>query len=283
MVIAAADGLSRLAPFAALDAPSLASIVDRLETITVQDGETVLREGDDGACMYVIARGAFRVERCSADRSPRALTELGEGEFFGEMSLLSGAPRFATVVSVGAGELLRLDRRDLDAIVASHPHVGEVLDRFYKERLVANVLRASRLFRLIAEARPEPLAEIVHVETHAPGTVLLEQGQPGKGFFLLLRGTCDVFHRSSDGRELAYPAMGEGDVFGEISLLQDGSVTATVRARTRAVVLAMTREWFDQLVLGPPSVRSEIYALATERTERTREMLVHDELEWSLI
>jgi len=277
------DGLRQLAPFSGLDAGSLASVVARLETIAVGDGGVVVAEGDAGDAMYFIVRGAFHVERRGEDGAPRAVAELREGEFFGEMSLLSGAPRFATVVGRGEGELLRLGRSELEAVAAVHPEVRAVLERFYKERLVANVVRASRLFRIIGEARPDTLAEVVRVETHPAGAVLLEQGAPGKKFCLLLRGTCDVFHRTSDGREVPYAAMAEGDVFGELSLLQEQPVTATVRTRTRCVLLAMAPEWFDQLLRDNPAARSAIYDLAGERSQRTRELIVREELQRRLI
>jgi cAMP-dependent protein kinase regulator len=276
-------GLAAIPPFASLDQPSLSSIASRFEAVHVAEGEVVIDEGDEGACMYFVARGRFGVHRRADDGAARMLAEIGEGEFFGEMSLLSEAPRFATVAALGPGELFRLHRRDLGAVVATHPVVGAALERFYKERLVANVARASRLFHLIVENHRDALVQVVRVETHAAGALILAQGEPAKDFFLLLRGSCDVFHRGADRREIAYPAMHEGDVFGELSLLQDGAITASVRARSRTVVLAMGRQWFDEMLLSSQSVRSEIYALAGERSQRTRELVVREELEKRLI
>jgi cAMP-dependent protein kinase regulator len=278
----APPGLSSIEPFASLDAESLAALAGCLTPQPAVVGERVVVEGDDGECMYFITQGRFRVERESADGSLRIIAEMGAGEFFGEMSLLSGAPRFATVVASSDGELFRLDRKDLADVMARSPAVGAALERFYKERLVANVGRASRLFQLIVDGHRQALERVVRVETHAAGSLLIEQRAPGRGFFLLLRGTCEVFHRG-DGGEVPYPALHEGDVFGELSLLQDTAATANVRAQTRVVVLAMGRQWFDEVLLASPAVRSEIYALALERSQRTRELLVKEELEKRLI
>jgi cAMP-dependent protein kinase regulator len=273
----------RIPLFSDLGRETFVSLVDRFRMRHVRDGETILEEGEAGSSMYAIARGAVRVIRQAEGREARVVAEMCEGEFFGEMSLLSGAPRFATVVAASDGELLELGRSELDTIARKHPTVGETVTRFYKERLLANVFRASPIFAMVSETQRPMLADVLHVAAHAEGTLLLEQGQPGKGFFMLLRGRCEVFHRSADGREVQYPPLSEGDVFGELSLLQDGNVTANVRTATPCVVLSMAQEWFDELLLTNTEVRTALYSLASERFRRTRELVFREELEKCLI
>jgi cAMP-dependent protein kinase regulator len=275
--------IARVPLFSDLGRDAFVSIIDKLKMRRVCDGETVVEEGEPGASMFAIARGAVRVVRRAEGREPRVVAEMCEGEFFGEMSLVSGAPRFATVVAVGDGELLELQQRDVETIAREHASFGDVVARFYKERLLANILRASPIFGLIAEPQRATLADILRVEAHPAGRVLLEQGGPGKGFFLLLRGRCDVFHRTADGREMYYPPMLEGDVFGELSLLQNCAVTANVRTGTACVVLSMTRQWFDELLLQNADARTALYELAGTRFQRTREIVFREELEKRLI
>jgi CRP-like cAMP-binding protein len=57
-----------------------------------------------------------------------------EGEFFGEVSLLSGGARSATVTAATPCELLELDRRTLDDIARRHPRVRTIIEEFYAER-----------------------------------------------------------------------------------------------------------------------------------------------------
>jgi CRP-like cAMP-binding protein len=68
--------------------------------------------------------------------------EIHEGDFFGEISILTGKPRSATITAGARCELLELDRPTLDAISKSHPHVLEVLKDFYAQR--ANSAQESR-------------------------------------------------------------------------------------------------------------------------------------------
>jgi CRP-like cAMP-binding protein len=71
---------------------------------------------------------------------------------------------------------------------------------------------------------------------------------------------------------IKYPTMGEGEVFGELSLLTDGPVTATVRTLTDCVVLGLHRKLFQDLVLSNAEVRAAITELSQRRQQRTQAM-----------
>lgn len=139
--------------------------------------------------------------------------------------------------------------------------------------------RSNTLFGLLPADRQRTLAQLVRVEAYRAGALLIEQGWPSAGFFVLLRGRCEVFHTSPEGREEHYPPMVEGDFFGELSILQNGPGTASVRAATPCVVLLVPREWFDDLLLGDPAVRETIYAVAGRRVGRTQELLAVHEID----
>lgn len=74
------------------------------------DGETIVRQGEIGHCMFVIQRGKVEVLHEEGD-STFHLTELGPGEIFGEMALCEKAPRSATVRAVGDVRVLTVDKR----------------------------------------------------------------------------------------------------------------------------------------------------------------------------
>jgi cAMP-dependent protein kinase regulator len=103
--------------------------------MTFERGEVILREGDPGSSLYTLTSGrvrAFRKDRPSGKQVP--LGDLKEGAFFGELSVLTGAPRAATVVALTRCELLELDRPSLDEITKAHPHVWDVLREFANQR-----------------------------------------------------------------------------------------------------------------------------------------------------
>lgn len=276
----APETLARIPLFSDLARAPFESILRRFARVVARAGETIVEEGRPGDAMFALAGGVVRVERRSPDGPARFIAEMKEGDFFGEMSLLGGCPRFASVVAVTECELLRLGRQDLEEVVAEHPRVGEVVQRLHKERLIANLSRASALFAQLPPENRRAIGDLFRLEVHPAGVMLLEQGhEGGAGLFFLLRGRCEVFHRRDDGAEDAYPPLGEGDVFGEVSLLQGGPVTACVRTTAPSVVLCLQRRWVDELFLAHPPVREAIYQLASRRLERTQDLLTREALD----
>ncbi|HET7168997.1 MAG TPA: cyclic nucleotide-binding domain-containing protein [Candidatus Limnocylindrales bacterium] len=103
--------------FGALPGPQLEAIARRATWLTVPAGTTVIREGDAGDRFYVLADGELEVSR--AGRPIRSLTAAGEG--FGEIALLRGVPRTATVTTTADSTLLAIDRAPFLAAITGHP------------------------------------------------------------------------------------------------------------------------------------------------------------------
>jgi CRP-like cAMP-binding protein len=105
---------------------------------------------------------------------------------------------------------------------------------------------------------------------------MLQQGKPGAGFCVLLRGKCDVFHTDRTGENVPLPQLHEGDIFGEISLLLDGPCSATVRTASFCEVLELPRDDFQALVMPNPEVRDLVQRVVRERIERSADLLTRE-------
>lgn len=102
--------------FAQLPPSRIEELLQRFERASVRKGDVIVREGDEGDYYYVIESGRCRVER-TVGGVKVALAELASGDAFGEEALASDARRNATVVMDSDGELLRLGKRDFDALL----------------------------------------------------------------------------------------------------------------------------------------------------------------------
>jgi len=122
--------------FKGLAVDEMVALIQGLKLLTFERGEVILREGQPGGSMYTVTAGSVRafVKR---DGKQVKLGDLEEGAFFGEISLLTGKPRSATIAALSHCELLELDRGTLDSIAARHPHVMDVLREFAQQRLQA--------------------------------------------------------------------------------------------------------------------------------------------------
>jgi CRP-like cAMP-binding protein len=102
--------------------------------VHVSGGATVFRQGDPGGSMYVIRAGKVRVLK-DANGRRRMVTTLGPGDFFGEMAVMTGKPRSATVEVLEDAELLRVPADKLQEMVVDSGEVGIRLVRHLAERL----------------------------------------------------------------------------------------------------------------------------------------------------
>ena len=266
--------IGRTPLFSRLEREAFLAVIPKLDLRWVTAGEAIVVEGDEADVMYVVVQGQVNVLRGEAAPGAQPLAVLGEGSFFGEMALVARAPRLATVVASKDGLLFAISQAALLELQAQHPSIRQVVDEFFRERLLANLLAVSPLLRPLGPEQKRRLAERFLLHSFPSGTVILEQGQPGRGLLVLLRGSCEVRHVTATGEELTYPSLHEGDLFGEISLLFDLPCTATVRAEGRAEVLELPRDVFKALVLPHPSVKALIEKVARERLGRTTDLLI---------
>ena len=153
---AAVVDLARVTPsplFSALDKPAFEALVQKLDLRWVKAGDTLVNEAEQGDSMFVVVQGVVNVMHGS-----KVIAVMGEGAFFGEMALLTDSPRLASVVAAKDGLLFEIHRAQLREIQAQHPSVAQVIDAFYKDRLLSNVLRASSLFRPLSAPEKDAVA-----------------------------------------------------------------------------------------------------------------------------
>jgi hypothetical protein len=113
----------------------LVAILQGLTLHAFDAGDIILAQGAPGQSMYILTTGTVKAWVKDEYGSYRYIRDLEEGSFFGEVAILTGQPRTATITAATRCELLELDRGTLDAISIAHPHVQQVLQEFYQERM----------------------------------------------------------------------------------------------------------------------------------------------------
>jgi small-conductance mechanosensitive channel/CRP-like cAMP-binding protein len=127
----AVELLSQLGFLRDLDGDALGLLASAAKHEHYGSGEVLVREGDLGDSLFVIEHGRVRVSKAGTDAGSGVvlLATLGEGAFFGEMSLLTGEPRSATVTSDGGCEVLLISKAALAPLLEQDPQLAELLSR----------------------------------------------------------------------------------------------------------------------------------------------------------
>ena len=121
--------LGKIAFFAPLSEEERRTLAEGLRFMPFADGEAIVKEGDPGDSLYVVREG-----RVSVRLGVREIAQLGTGDFFGEISLLTGEPRRATVVATDDVECYVVERVLFEGIVKRNPPLAEAVARLLAER-----------------------------------------------------------------------------------------------------------------------------------------------------
>src|SRR5215475_5083893 len=118
------DTLRHVPLFESLDDEAARKLCQLLESIDCKAKTTLFRAGDEGDAMYLIEQGKVRTSVKTSDGRDMTLTELGRGDFFGEMVLLDGQPRSADAIVAEDARLAVLSREHFLSFMRSNPNVA---------------------------------------------------------------------------------------------------------------------------------------------------------------
>ena len=108
-----------------------------LRFLTFEAGDIIVGDGEPGDSLFVISSGRAKAFVKGAEGRYRETREMGEGDFFGEIALLYGRPRTATVTAAESCELLELERATVESLAVTRPRVREILESFCTARVGA--------------------------------------------------------------------------------------------------------------------------------------------------
>nr|XP_030706932.1 cAMP-dependent protein kinase type I-beta regulatory subunit isoform X1 [Globicephala melas]XP_030706933.1 cAMP-dependent protein kinase type I-beta regulatory subunit isoform X1 [Globicephala melas] len=237
---ALAKAISKNVLFAHLDDNERSDIFDAMFPVMHIAGETVIQQGDEGDNFYVIDQGEVDVYV-----SGEWVTNISEGGSFGELALIYGTPRAATVKAKTDLKLWGIDRDSYRRIL-----MGSTLR---KRRMYEEFLSKVSILESLEKWERLTVADALEPVQFEDGEKIVVQGEPGDDFFIITEGTASVLQRRSPGEEyVEVGRLGPSDYFGEIALLLNRPRAATVVARGPLKCVKLDRPRFER-VLGPCS------------------------------
>ena len=264
--------------FSALEVDALRKLIEAFEMITVPAGKEVIVEGEEGAEAYIVARGELEVRRSGAPAEteegvpPVTLARLTNGALFGEMALLSRAPRAASVVACRPSILLVARRDALEKVAEERPEVGSELAAHCRRRMFANLVRTSRILMSVHSADRPALVERFETLVFEKGEKLITAGEEASGLHLIASGEVAVVGYENE-EPLVITTLGPGEVTGEVALVLRRRANADVVAVHPTVTLHLPKEDFLSLIKDHPAILLSLYMSAVLRDEETSALI----------
>lgn len=119
--------LARCLLFAGLDSDGLAGLAAEMRARRFRRGEVLFHQGDPGDALFVVTRGAVKISLPNEEGDEAIIATIRDGEFFGELALLDGAPRSATATALEPTETLVLPRSRFRDLIATEPALRDAL------------------------------------------------------------------------------------------------------------------------------------------------------------
>src|SRR6266849_6204007 len=214
------------------------------------DGETIIRQNDYTNDFLIIASGRVELwKRPEKSDHDVKVVEMTAGNFFGEMSLISGRRRTATARAIGPTRLIEIPRKAILKLLANAPRAKALVDQAFLLRAFGGYL-----FPNIPEAQLGKLVDDASVISLGKDAVVFNEGDPADAFYLIRNGMVKISKKSPE-KEVVLFYLVAGNFFGEAALFSDAARTATVTTIFPSDLIKLSKRAFTKFLEAHPELR----------------------------
>ena len=220
-------------------------------------GDLIFKKNDYTNSFYTIFQGDVEIE---AAKDLRILSK--QGSFFGEMSLLSGRRRSATVFAGDNCVVIETPRRTMNKLISSVDAVKRVLDQTFIVRTIQQKFAPENSIEELM-----PVAENTVINQFRPGEVIFAEGDEGDTLHFIRSGSVTI-SSAQQGKDVIMSYVPANQAVGEMALLGDTARSATATATVKTETLSINRESFDMLMDTAKGLRDRMEKIAEERNRQ---------------
>ncbi len=222
-------------------------------------GEVIFERNAPGSSLFGIAQGQVLVEVNASD--PSITVPLGQGEIFGEVGLISGRKRGATIRAGSDCILVEISRTAALKLMSAVPSAAREVTRVTTERSLLQIFKSG-----LTSADLKDVVAAAKVETLKAGQALIKEGESGDDIFIIRSGSM-IVEKSIGGRPVFLSYVPAGSYVGEMAVIDGGARTATVRAAVKSDVIRIPGEAFRPLLAAKPWLTKTLRESMASRTQ----------------
>ncbi len=232
---------------------------------TFNAGDVIFQRNDYTNSLYCIVDGEVEIQALGKDGSPVSFG-MNTGNFFGELGLISGRRRAATVIASKDSVLIETPRRSMLKLLASVEAVRRTLDEVSLKRAVRSFIASS-----IPEDELDYLVQSAVIKQYDAGATLFNEGDEADGLYLIRRGSVTV-SRILGGREIVLSYVAAGNYVGEMALLSGAPRSATVKAAVASEAIVLESKRIQEILARNADLRGQLNALYLDRVRDNQAM-----------
>lgn len=234
--------------FSALSDNSLEFLTEKCTLVNAPKGTMILTEGDPAEAFFFVKQGRLEVTR-NTKHGIAKLSTISSGQGFGEISLLTGSTRAASVSASSDVVLYRLSKEDFETLMDRESSFKDVLLKKAADLSRYDKIKTLQPFALLEPDRMYALLARMSEKTFSLGEDIIVQGEKGDYYYVIKSGQVAVLIKRKGEQEAGQVALlGEGAGFGEEALIRDDPRNATCRAVEETTVYALDKIDFDQIL-----------------------------------
>lgn len=241
-------------------------LLDRGLVRSVAPGTRLCRQHQRDDRVYILVVGEVEAT-AGEDASKTHIANIRQGELFGEIAALFGMPRICDITVTRPSVVLEIPSSVLRTIIETRPDLRDAVMQRFRSRITETALRAVPLFRYLPDESMQQLVDSATLVGAPPGSILIEEGEVGDAFYVIIYGSLRVSH-DVDGRHLNLALLQPGDFFGEWSLLTGAPRAATVSALSQTELVCIDRAAFLNIMQQHPEIRDRIDLEAHNRFDQ---------------
>jgi predicted acylesterase/phospholipase RssA/CRP-like cAMP-binding protein len=228
------------------------SLAPRARTLSLGDGDVLVEQGDAADMVYFIESGRMAASK-STPQGEVVVGTVDAGQVIGEVTVVAGGLRTATLRALGEVQVLEIDRVDFEDWLNGHPEMADRVSDEARDR-VDRTNVATMVAELMGSTDPalvQAVVDRVGWRRLEAGEVLFHQGDLADAAYFVVGGRVSV-HVVDDGEERLVAELGRGEVVGELGLLDRAPRSATVRAVRDTTLASFSSATFEELVASSP-------------------------------
>jgi len=269
----------RIPLFSELNEEELQSFLKNVRMKTFPTDALICREGEEGNSLLVITRGEVAVTKQTPRGKEVRVRNLGEGDFFGEFGFFTDQRRHANVTALTESDVLEINRDELNEMITRHPHIKEVLQNFFRQRVLDLFLACSPLFSTLTSGEREELFKRFRLRKVPEKTTLFRGGDPSESLFMIKSGEVEIYTENRRGKRVILAVLKSGNFFGEIGVLLHRPRMAFARTTLASELLELTQEDLEACCLHFSEIQSVWKEISYKRLTQMRELLSQKDVE----